>query len=106
MTENEQPSPQLVFNQTDLDFVKKHKLFPGTLLINALTGERDYSQFGGLAEEYEQRWLIYEAMPKRCNCLNCQFNRVPENPLLREGASWLSDLFNKIQWALRDKGGE
>lgn len=34
---------------------------PGILLINAVTGERDFSMFGAYAGEFEKRWDEYDA---------------------------------------------
>lgn len=34
---------------------------PGILLINAATGERDFSMFGSYADEFKKRWDDFEA---------------------------------------------
>ena len=74
--------------------------FPGVLLIDQNTGERDFSQFGSYAEEYKQRWLIYDAMPKKCNCVSCQMNTPNQNPILETAREHVAQIYNKVAWAL------
>lgn len=35
-------------------------LYAGTLLINAETGERDFSMFGTYADEFKEHWDKYD----------------------------------------------